>query len=252
MNDIEQIARRFEKMPGGEPLTAPQAVYQPSFTIKTKDIEQNHLCLAFPGIAAGSPDRYRMQVLSNILGGGMSSRLFQRVREQKGLCYTIYSFSSAHRDTGCLLYTSENRRYIHSHAGVGFDLDDTVERIMSQLRAMGIEGERCGKAGVVVTLGKPGKTILLRGDIDALPIPEQTNLPFASQNGCMHACGHDFHAAMLLGAAKLLKENESALPGTVKLMFQPAEEKLAGARDMVENGVLENPHVDAALSLIHI
>ena len=65
---------------------------------------------------------------------------------------------------------TENRRYIHSHAGVGFDLDDTVERIMSQLRAMGIEGERCGKAGVVVTLGKPGKTILLRGDIDALPI----------------------------------------------------------------------------------
>ena len=111
---------------------------------------------------------------------------------------------------------TENRRYIHSHAGVGFDLDDTVERIMSQLRAMGIEGERCGKAGVVVTLGKPGKTILLRGDIDALPIPEQTDLPFASKNGCMHACGHDFHAAMLLGAAKLLKENESALPGTVK------------------------------------
>ena len=110
MNDIEQIARRFEKMPGGEPLTAPQAVYQPSFTIKTKDIEQNHLCLAFPGIAAGSPERYRMQVLSNILGGGMSSRLFQRVREQKGLCYTIYSFSSAHRDTGYFgIYTALGR-----------------------------------------------------------------------------------------------------------------------------------------------
>lgn len=110
MNDIEQIARRFEKMPGGEPLTAPQAVYQPSFTTKTKDIEQNHLCLAFPGIAAGSPDRYRMQVLSNILGGGMSSRLFQRVREQRGLCYTIYSFSSAHRDTGYFgIYTALGR-----------------------------------------------------------------------------------------------------------------------------------------------
>lgn len=143
----------------------------------------------------------------------------------------------------------ENRRYIHAHAGVGFDLDDTVERIMSQLAAMGIEGKKCGKAGVVVTLGKPGKTILLRGDIDALPIAEQTNLPFASQNGAMHACGHDFHASMLLGAAKLLKEHESELCGTVKLMFQPAEEKLAGAKDMVENGLLENPKVDAAFAM---
>ena len=69
---------------------------------------------------------------------------------------------------------TENRRYIHAHAGVGFDLGDTVDRIMSQLEAMGIQGEVCGKAGVVVTLGKPGKTILLRGDIDALPIAEQT------------------------------------------------------------------------------
>ena len=143
----------------------------------------------------------------------------------------------------------ENRRYIHAHAGVGFDLDDTVERIMSQLAAMGIEGKKCGKAGVVVTLGKPGKTILLRGDIDALPIAEQTNLPFASQNGAMHACGHDFHASMLLGAAKLLKEHESELCGTVKLMFQPAEEKLAGAKDMVEGGFMENPKVDAAFAM---
>ena len=119
---------------------------------------------------------------------------------------------------------TENRRYIHAHAGVGFDLGDTVDRIMSQLEAMGIQGEVCGKAGVVVTLGKPGKTILLRGDIDALPIAEQTGLPFASQNGAMHACGHDFHASMLLGAARLLKETEDSLAGTVKLMFQPAEE----------------------------
>ncbi len=146
---------------------------------------------------------------------------------------------------------TENRRYIHAHAGVGFDLGDTVERIMSQLEAMGIKGEKCGKAGVVVTLGKPGKTILLRGDIDALPIAEQTGLPFASQTGAMHACGHDFHASMLLGAARLLKETEDSLEGTVKLMFQPAEEKLLGAKDMVENGVLENPKVDAALA-IHI
>ena len=75
----------------------------------------------------------------------------------------------------------ENRRYIHSHAGVGFDVGDTVDRIMSQLVEAGIQGEVCGQAGVVVTLGKPGKTILLRGDIDALPMPEQSGLPFASQ-----------------------------------------------------------------------
>lgn len=143
----------------------------------------------------------------------------------------------------------ENRRYIHSHAGVGFDVGDTVDRIMSQLAEAGIQGEVCGQAGVVVTLGKPGKTILLRGDIDALPMPEQSGLPFASQNGAMHACGHDFHASMLLAAAKLLKERESELCGTVKLMFQPAEEKLAGAKDMVEHGVLENPHVDAAFAM---
>ena len=143
----------------------------------------------------------------------------------------------------------ENRRFIHSHAGVGFDLEDTVERILAQLKAMGIEGKRCGKAGVVATLGKPGKCILLRGDIDALPIPEQSGLDFAAQNGAMHACGHDFHGAMLLGAAKLLKENEQNLQGTVKLMFQPAEEKLAGAKDMVEHGVLESPQVDAAFAM---
>ena len=72
----------------------------------------------------------------------------------------------------------ENRRYIHSHAGVGFDVGDTVDRIMSQLVEAGIQGEVCGQAGVVVTLGKPGKTILLRGDIDALPMPEQSGLTF--------------------------------------------------------------------------
>lgn len=137
----------------------------------------------------------------------------------------------------------ENRRYIHAHAGVAFDLEDTTRRITEQLNAMGIQGRRCGKAGIIAEIGRGGKTILLRGDIDALPIEEQTDLPFASKNGAMHACGHDFHGAMLLGAAKLLKENEDALCGTVRLMFQPAEEKLAGARDMVENGVLEGVDV---------
>lgn len=143
-----------------------------------------------------------------------------------------------------------NRRYIHAHAGVGFDLQDTKSYIKEKLAELEINHEDCGKAGIVATIGKTGgKTILLRGDIDALPIAEQTGLEFASQNGAMHACGHDFHGSMLLCAAQLLKENESELNGCVKFMFQPAEEILAGAKDMVAHGILENPHVDAAFAM---
>lgn len=145
---------------------------------------------------------------------------------------------------------TQNRRYIHEHAGVGFDLADTVAYLEKKLDDLGIEHKKCGKAGITVLLGKAGgKTLLLRGDIDALPIQEETDLPFKSENGAMHACGHDFHASMLLCAAQLLHERESELCGQVKFMFQPAEEKLAGALDMVENGVLENPSVDAAFAM---
>lgn len=108
--DIEQIAARFAGMAGGGPLERQPADYQPAFTVKTKDIEQNHLCVCFPGIANGSDKRYNMQVMSNILGGGMSSRLFQKVREDSGLCYTIYSFSAAHTATGYFgIYTALGR-----------------------------------------------------------------------------------------------------------------------------------------------
>ena len=93
------------------------------------------------------------------------------------------------------------------------------------------------------------KTVLLRADMDALPIKEETDLSFSAQNGNMHACGHDMHTSMLLGAASILKEREKELVGTVKLMFQPAEEILEGAKDMIENGALENPKVDAAFML---
>ena len=109
--DIEKIAARFEGMPAGQPPAAQPAVYAPALTLKEKDIEQNHLCIAFPGIAAGSEDRYRMQAMSNILGGGMSSRLFQRVREESGLCYSIYSFSSSYLDSGYFgVYTALGRQ----------------------------------------------------------------------------------------------------------------------------------------------
>lgn len=97
--------------------------------------------------------------------------------------------------------------------------------------------------------GTWGKVLLLRADMDALPMPEKSGLDFACPTGTeAHACGHDFHAAMLLTTAKMLKENEDALEGTVKFMFQPAEETFEGSKDMVAAGILENPAVDAALA----
>ena len=105
--DLDRLAERFGAMAGGGPLECPPAQYRPAFVQKKKEIEQNHLCVAFPGIPSGSDDRYAMLVMNNILGGGMSSRLFQRVREESGLCYTIYSFSATHSDTGYFgIYTA--------------------------------------------------------------------------------------------------------------------------------------------------
>lgn len=147
----------------------------------------------------------------------------------------------------------EKRRYLHRHAETGFDLHDTKEFVKKELEAMGYEPQDCGKAGVVVNAGgkKAGKVFLIRGDMDALPMQEQADVDFPSETGKMHACGHDMHATMLLGAAKLLKEHEDEIEGTVKLMFQPAEEIFEGAHDMIEAGVLKNPDVDAAL-MIHV
>ena len=142
-----------------------------------------------------------------------------------------------------------NRRYFHENPELGFELPLTLERVKNNLEEMGIKYESVGEAGISALIGKPGKTFLIRGDMDALPMAEETDLPFKSKNDYMHACGHDIHAAALLGAARLLKEREAELCGTVKLMFQPCEEGVNGARDMIENGILENPPVDAALAL---
>lgn len=146
-----------------------------------------------------------------------------------------------------------DRRYLHSHPETEFALGQTLKYVENKLTDMGYKVQHCGKAGLVVVVGghREGKVFLLRADMDALPIREQTQLEFASDNGCMHACGHDMHTAMLLGAARLLKRHEHEIEGTVKLMFQPAEEVFEGARDMIESGVLENPNVDAAL-MIHV
>ena len=145
-----------------------------------------------------------------------------------------------------------HRLWLHTHAETGFDLTETKPYVKSTLTEMGYTVQECGKAGLVTTVGKPGgKVILLRADMDALPIAEEADVDFACKNGRMHACGHDMHTAMLLGAAKILKAHESDLDGMVKLMFQPAEEIFEGSKDMIASGVLENPRPDAAL-MIHV
>ena len=145
------------------------------------------------------------------------------------------------------------RRTLHQIPGTGFDIGDTLAFVKKELTDMGLQPADCGRAGVTALVGgkRPGKVFLLRADMDALPIREEADLEFASQNGRMHACGHDLHTAMLLGAARLLKAHEEEIHGTVKLMFQPAEEIFEGSHDMIEAGLLENPKVDAAL-MIHV
>lgn len=145
--------------------------------------------------------------------------------------------------------TLAHRRYLHEHAEVGLDMPLARAYITQKLTEYGLTPTPCGY-GVIATLGKSeGKTILLRADMDALPMPEESGEPFACLTGKQaHACGHDFHAAMLLTAAKLLKEYEPHLQGRVKLMFQPAEETFEGSRNMIEHGVLTDPPVDTALA----
>lgn len=144
--------------------------------------------------------------------------------------------------------TIADRRYFHKNAEVGLNMPKARAYVMDKLRECGLDPKDCGH-GVTATVGKGGKCILLRADMDALPMEEESGEFFACPTGTeAHTCGHDFHAAMLLTAAKMLKENEATLRGTVKFMFQPAEETFEGARDMIENGILEDPKVDAALA----
>ena len=144
----------------------------------------------------------------------------------------------------------ENRRYLHQNAELGLDLPITSAYIKEKLEEMGYSVKTVGKSGLCVTVGKAGtKTILLRADMDALPLNEESGLPFSSKTDAAHCCGHDMHAAMLLGASKLLKELESNLKGMVKLVFQPGEETGNGAKEMLDNGILESPIPDAVLAM---
>lgn len=142
--------------------------------------------------------------------------------------------------------TVAHRRFFHRNAEVGLQMPRAVDYVMEQLKLAGLRPERCGH-GVTAQIGQGGKTLLLRADMDALPMPELSGEPFACPTGTeAHTCGHDFHAAMLLTAAKILKRQEETLKGTIRFMFQPAEETFEGSRDMIANGILNG--VDAALA----
>ncbi len=141
------------------------------------------------------------------------------------------------------------RRDIHAHPELSFQEVRTAGVVADELARMGIPCRTgVGRTGVVGIIegARPGRTLAIRGDMDALPIEERTGLPFASQHGgVMHACGHDVHTATLLGVAAILKSVQSELSGTIRLLFQPAEEILGGAAAMIEDGALDG--VDFAL-----
>lgn len=141
------------------------------------------------------------------------------------------------------------RRALHQIPELGIQLPQTVAFVAARLAELDIPYEIYEDCScVTATIGKGGKCILLRGDMDALPVKEESGLDFASTTGLSHACGHDFHAASLLGAARILKDHEAELPGTVKLIFQSGEEVFKGAAAAVAHGVMENPKVDAAFA----
>lgn len=146
------------------------------------------------------------------------------------------------------------RRDLHMHPELGFQEVRTARIVSEKLNALGYEVMTgVGKTGVVGLLagGQPGeRTVLLRFDMDALPIQEENDVPYRSQTpGVMHACGHDAHVAIGIGVATVLARHRDELPGTIKLMFQPAEEGMGGAFAMIEDGVLRGPDVDVALGL---
>lgn len=147
----------------------------------------------------------------------------------------------------------EVRRDFHRHPELGMEEYRTRDQIVHYMQEMGIPYKTgIANTGVVGLIEgeKSGKTVALRADLDALPIAEENDVDYKSTvPGKMHACGHDAHMTILLGAARLLNERKEYLPGNVKLLFQPAEETVGGAKQMIQAGVLENPRVDAVFGL---
>jgi amidohydrolase len=147
----------------------------------------------------------------------------------------------------------EVRRDLHAHPETAFQEVRTSGFVAARLRAMGLEAKTgVGRTGVLATIqgARPGKTVLLRADMDALPIQEENEVPYRSTTpGAMHACGHDCHTSILLGVGKKLVQDAGSFPGAVKLCFQPAEENGGGADAMIADGALEGPRPDAAFGL---
>ena len=154
---------------------------------------------------------------------------------------------------------AELRHAIHREPEIGLDLPKTQRKVLDALSGLPLEistGKAVSSVTAVLRGGRPGPVVLLRGDMDALPVTEETGLPYASAiPGAMHACGHDLHTAMLAGAAKLLSARQAEVPGTVIFMFQPGEEGYAGAQYMIGEGVLaealqhEQDHLDGKVYL---
>ena len=169
---LDDLRQRFSRLPAGQPRPLVPAAYTPGFVATAKPIEQNHLTLAFPGLDYNSPRRFALQLLSSILGGGVSSRLFQTVREQQGLCYTIYSYGAGHADTGLFcLYTALNRDTEAKALA-------TIRQVVDQLRQEGPNQEELtrareqSKANVIMGLestqsrmSHAGRSLLFSGEI---------------------------------------------------------------------------------------
>ena len=145
-----------------------------------------------------------------------------------------------------------DRHYLHQNAEVGFDLPITTKYVMDRLQEIGIEPKEICKSGVTALIEgkKPGKTYLLRADMDALSMNEENVLEFTSKTNAAHNCGHDMHTAILLGAAQILKENVDELEGNVRLMFQPNEEAFLGSKAMIEAGVLDDVDVASCMHMM--
>lgn len=143
------------------------------------------------------------------------------------------------------------RRYFHQHPEIGFEEYNTSKKVKEFLENEGIEYNEVAGTGICAIIkGSGNKTIALRGDIDALPLEDKKVCDYSSKvKGKMHACGHDAHTTILMGAAKLLNSIKGELQGNVKLFFEPAEETVGGARFMIKEGILDNPNVDAVIGL---
>lgn len=140
----------------------------------------------------------------------------------------------------------EWRRYLHQNPEVGFDLPNTSKFVKEKLVEFGYEPKNLLEHGLIAEIGQGDKTILLRADMDGLPIVEESGLDFSSKNDYSHTCGHDIHTTIMLGVAKLMKKHEDELEGVLRFEFQPAEELLTGSQAMVDAGLLEG--VDVAMA----